>query len=145
MADHPRYWTRRFIDRLVDALNEDEGFQEETALFSDTIVLQCLDTPDGLDVRAAYSIDAGYVSVAVTEEEAPSKALRDSAFDSDYGLARATAPYWIWTQLDQGTMNVVGALASSDYQIDGPRLKIMMNLGILNAMSRVSAGIEKTY
>lgn len=145
MADLPRYWTPGFIDRFVDALNADAEFQREAARFSDVIVLQCLDAPGAKDVRAAYSIDAGYVTVDVTVEDAPSARLRDRAFDASRAMARATAPYSIWKDLDTGALSVLGALASPDYHIDGPRLKIMMNLGIMNQMSRVASGVPKEY
>ena len=145
MPDLPRYWTPAFIDRFVDALNSDPEFQREASRFSDVIVLQCLDAPGGKDVRAAYSIDAGYVTVEVTAEDAPSGRLRDRTFDSSRAMARATAPYGIWKDLDTGTLSVLGALGSPEYHIDGPRLKIMMNLGIMNQMSRVASGVPKTY
>lgn len=145
MTDLPRYWSRAFIDRFVERLNEDADFQREAATFSDTIVLQCLDAPGGRDVGAAYTIDAGYVTVEVVDEAAPSDAVRERPFDASSAMARATAPYRIWKELDSGSMNVLGALASPEYRIDGPRLRIMMNLGIMNHMSRVAALVPKSY
>ena len=145
MTAVPRYWSLPFIDAYVERLNEDEDFQRQTRSFSDTIVLQCLDTPDGKDVRAAYTIDAGYVTADVLEEDSPSTAVRTGDFDVNGALARATAPYEVWSQLDRGELNVMGAMASPDYRIEGPTLKIMMNLGVINALSGVAARMPKTY
>ncbi len=94
---------------------------------------------------AAYHIDEGYVSVDITDDAAPSTVIRDAPFNAREALARATAPYNVWVKLDRGEMTAVGALASPEYVIEGPRLKIMLNMGIFNAMSAVSAGIDKRY
>ena len=145
MTDRPRYWTPAFVETFVDRMNRDAAFQEAISDFSQTIVLRCLDTPDGKDLSAAYSFDEGYVSVDLEVEEAPSMTLRDAPFDGNQAMARSTATYEVWTQLDKGEMTVLGALTSPDYSIEGPKLKIMMNMGIFNAMNDLAASIEKSY
>lgn len=142
----PRYWTPAFIERFVAALNRDSAFQRTAGAFTDTIVLRCFDTPDGEDVSAAYTFDDGrVVDVDLWIDAAPSEAMRADPFDGGEVLARATAPYNVWTRLDKGEMGVMQALASPDYRIEGPRLKIMTHLGVFRGMNRVAAGIEKTY
>ena len=145
MTDVPRYWTRAFIEAFVERLNEDPDFQRHAHRFSDTIVFQCLDTPDGRDVRAAYEIDSGYVSVQITDEEAPSAVVRDGRFDSQSGLARATAPYDVWRRVDDGSLSIMGAMASPDYRIEGSRMKIMLNLSLFDALGKVASGMPKRY
>jgi len=145
MTDLPRYWSRAFIDAFVERLNEDPDFQRHARRFSDTIVFQCLDTPDGRDVRAAYDIDAGYVTVDVLEEEAPSDVVRDGRFDGRFGLARATAPYDVWRRVDDGSLSIMGALASPDYRIEGPRMKIMLHLAVFDALGKVASAMPKRY
>lgn len=145
MTDLPRYWTPAFIEAFVDRLNEDAGFQEHAKRFSDTIVLQCLDTPDGRDVRATYDIDSGYVTVAIVDEPAPSPAVRDGRFDGRNAMARATAPYDVWRRLDDGSLGIMGALASPEYRIEGPRMKIMLNLSVFDALGQVASAMPKRY
>lgn len=146
MPDAPRYWSEAFIEAFVDALNRDDAFQKAARRFSDTIVLRCLDTPDGQDVEAAYTFEHGRVTdVGLWMEDAPSEALRSAPFDKGEALARATASYPTWIRMDKGELNAVGALASPDYKIEGPMFKIMANLGVFNGMTDVASRVEKTY
>lgn len=145
MTDLPRYWSRAFIEAFVEHLNEDPDFQRHAHRFSDTIIFQCLDTPDGRDVRAEYDIDDGFVTVRITDEDAPSATVRDGKFDSHSGMARATAPYHIWRRVDDGTLSIVGAMASPDYRIEGSRMKIMLNLSVLDALGKVASSMPKRY
>lgn len=146
MADIPQFWTPEFIEAFVERMNEDEAFQKAARGFSETIVFRCLDHPSGQDVEAAYAFEGGEVaSVELWMEDAPSDALREAPFDKDAALARATAPYAVWVRLDKGEMTPLGALTSPDYVIEGPKLKIMSNMGVLNGMSAVSRAIPKTY
>lgn len=146
MSDAPRYWTPAFVERFVEALNTDESFQKTARSFSNTIVLRCLDTPDGEDVSAAYTFDDGrVVDVDLWIDDAPSDEMRNDPFDGREALARATASYDIWTKLDKGEMGVMQALSSPDYTIEGSTIKIMSNIGVFRGMNTVAAGVEKTY
>lgn len=145
MPDAPRYWTPEFIEVYVEALNDDPDFQKTARGFSETIVLRCLDA-HGEDVEASYTFEDGeVVDVELWIETAPSDELRDEPFDKNAAFARATAPYAIWCKLDRGEMGVMQALASPDYEIEGPRLRIMANMGVMNGMSAVASNIDKTY
>lgn len=142
----PRYWTPAFIERFVDALNADVEFEKTAGSFTDTIILRCFDTPDGQDVEAAYTFEAGsVVDINVWMDDAPCREMRNEPFDKDEAMARATTTYAIWTKLDQGAMSVLQALTSPDYTIEGPKLKILANISIFNGMNEVAAGVEKTY
>ena len=146
MADAPRYWTPAFIEAFVEAINDDEDFQHTARKFSDTIIFRCLDTPDGKDIEATYEFDEGeIVSVEIWEEDAPSADLRDDPFNKKTTMARATAPYPVWVKLDKGEMNALQAITSPDYEVEGPKLKIMANIGVLNGMGDVAAKVEKAY
>lgn len=146
MADVPRYWTTEFIETFVEAINDDDDFQQTARKFSDTIVFRCLDTPDGKDIEASYEFDEGeIVSVEIWEEDAPSDDLRGEPFDKKTAMARATAPYPVWVKLDKGEMNALQALTSPDYNVEGPKLKIMANMGVLNGMGDVASKVTKTY
>ena len=142
----PRYWSPEFIEAFVEALNEDAAFQQAAGSFSETVVFRCLDTPDGEDVEATYTFEDGeVVDVELWIDDAPSEDLRDEPFDKREALARATATYEVWCKMDRGEMGVLQALASPDYEIEGPKVRIMTNIGVLNGMSTVAANIEKTY
>jgi hypothetical protein len=145
MTDLPRYWTPAFIEAFVERLNEDPGFQHHARRFSSKIVLQCLDTPDGRDIRATYDIDAGYVSVDVVDEDAPSAVVRNGRFDSRSALARATAPYDVWRRVDDGSLSILGAMASPEYRIEGSRMRIMLHLSIFDAQGQVASAMPKRY
>jgi hypothetical protein len=146
MPDAPRYWTADFIAAFVEALNTDAAFAKAAGAFTDTIILRCFDTPAGQDVEAAYAFEDGEVTgVEVWMDDAPCMEMRNEPFDKEEAMARATASYKIWTQLDQGAMSVLQALVSPDYTIEGPRLKILANVNIFNGMNAVAAGLEKTY
>lgn len=142
----PRYWTPAFIEQFVEALNADAAFEKAAGSFTDTIILRCFDTPDGQDIEAAYTFEAGsVVDVNVWMDDAPCREMRNEPFDKDEAMARATATYTIWTKLDQGAMSVLQALTSPDYMIEGPKLKILANVSIFNGMNEVTARVEKTY
>ena len=142
----PRYWTPAFIEAFVDALNDDPGLARTAGSFTDTIVLRCFDTPDGYDVEAAYAFEDGQVvNVEVWMDEAPCMEMRNEPFDKDEAMARATATYAVWTKLDRGEMNVLEALTSPDYMVEGPKLRILANINLLNRMNAVAAALEKTY
>lgn len=142
----PRYWTPEFIEKFVGAMNNDVDFEKTAGSFTDTITLRCFDTPDAQDVEAAYTFEAGRVTdVNVWMDDAPCMEMRHEPFDKNEAMARATATYAIWTQLDRGEMSVIQALTSPDYTIEGPKLKILANIGIFNGMNAVAAVVEKTY
>ena len=142
----PRYWTPAFIEAFVEALNDDPGFEKMAGSFTDTIILRCFDTPDGQDVEAAYAFEDGQVvDVEVWMDEAPCMEMRNEPFDKDEAMARATATYAVWTKLDRGEMSVLAALTSPDYMIEGPKLRILANINLLNRMNAVAAALEKTY
>ncbi len=146
MPDAPRYWTPAFIEAFVEAMNDDEDFMQTTGSFTNTIVLRCLDGPDGQDIEAAYRFEEGaVVDVELWMEEAPCRELRDDPFDKSAALARATATYDIWKRLDRGEIGVVQAIASPEYDVEGNKLKILTHIGILNGMNEVAARVEKTY
>lgn len=144
--DPPRYWTPAFVERFVEALNSDEAFQDTAGTFSASIELRCLDTPDGEDVSATYTFEDGQVvDVDLWIDDAPSNQMREEPIDKDAVLARATAAYDVWVQMDKGEMGAAEALASPDYQIEGSMMQIMSNMGVFRGMNAVAAGVEKTY
>ncbi|WP_103027523.1 SCP2 sterol-binding domain-containing protein [Salinibacter altiplanensis] len=146
MSDAPRYWTPEYVERFVQALNDDDAFQDTAGSFSETIELCCLDTPDDEDVSATYTFEEGQVTDAdVWIDEAPSEQMREEGVDTDAVMARATAPYDVWVQMDQGEMGATEAIASPDYKIDGSMMQIMSNMGVFRGMMSVAADVEKTY
>jgi len=145
MSDLPRYWTQAFLDRFVEAMNSDAGFQKAAKSFSNTVVMQCIDTPDDKDVSIAYHIERGRVRADLREEPAPSADIRRAPFDKRSVFARTTAPYTLWTKLDRGEMGVLSAIRSPDYNVEGSKLKIVANVGLFNAMSAVASRLPKRY
>ncbi|WP_103028386.1 SCP2 sterol-binding domain-containing protein [Salinibacter altiplanensis] len=146
MSDAPRYWMPEYVERFVEALNDDDAFQDTAGSFSETIELCCLDTPDDEDVSATYTFEGGQVTDAdVWIDEAPSEQMREEGVDTDAVMARATAPYDVWVQMDQGEMGATEAIASPDYKIDGSMMQIMSNMGVFRGMMSVAADVEKTY
>ena len=142
----PRYWTPAFVEKFVDALNSSPKFQRAARSFSATIVLRCLDTPDGEDCVSKYSFEKGRCTTHSFEREpAPSSRIRGAAFDKREALARTTAPYAVWTKLDRGEMNVAQALVSPDYSIEGSKLKIMRYIGVFTALGDVASSVQKRY
>ncbi|MEF8817070.1 MAG: SCP2 sterol-binding domain-containing protein [Salinibacter sp.] len=145
MSDAPRYWTPEYVERFVEALNSDDGFQDTAGSFAETIELRCLDTPDSEDVSATYTFEDGeVVDVDLWIDDAPSEQLRDEPV-GDSIMARATAPYEVWVQMDKGEMGATEAIASPDYKIDGSMMQIMSNMGVFRGMMSVAADVEKTY
>ncbi len=78
-------------------------------------------------------------------DEAPCREMRNDPFDKDEALARATATYTVWAKLDRGEMSVLEALTSPEYQVEGPKLRILANINIFNGMNTVAAAVDKTY
>jgi putative sterol carrier protein len=144
MADLPLYWSAAQTAQYVEALNRDEAFQKAARKFDDTVVFRCFDTPEGTDIEVRYRIQNGRVSETRREERAPSRPLRDAPFDKST-FARTSAPYAVWTKLDKGEMNVLQAIASPEYHLEGSKLKIMANIGVFNAMSAVASRMPKRY
>ena len=144
--DVPRYWTPEFVEAFVESINSDEEFQDKAGSFSETIELRCLDTPDAEDVSATYTFEEGrIVDVDLWIDEAPSEQMREEEVDTDAIMARATAPYDVWVQMDKGEMGAAEAIASPDYQIDGSMMQVMSNMGVFRGMMSVAAEVEKTY
>jgi putative sterol carrier protein len=146
MSESPRYWSPEYVERFVEALNSDDEFQDTAGTFSETVELRCLDTPDGEDVSATYAFaDGQVVDVDLWIDEAPSDQMREEEVDTDAIMARATASYDVWVQMDQGEMGAAEAIASPDYQIEGSMMQIMSNMNVFRGMMSVAAGVEKTY
>ena len=144
--DVPRYWTPEFVEAFVESINSDEEFQDKAGSFSETIELRCLDTPDAEDVSATYAFEEGrIVDVDLWIDEAPSEQMRAEEVDTDAIMARATAPYDVWVQMDKGEMGAAEAIASPDYQIDGSMMQVMSNMSVFRGMMSVAAEVEKTY
>jgi putative sterol carrier protein len=146
MSESPRYWTPEFVERFVEALNSDDEFQDSAGAFSETVELRCLDTPSGEDVSATYAFEDGQVvDVDLWIDDAPSDQMREEEVDTDAVMARATASYDVWVQMDKGEMGAAEAIASPDYQIEGSMMQIMSNMGVFRGMMSVAADVEKTY
>lgn len=146
MATPPRYWTPAYIEAFVEAINDDDRFQEMASSFSETIIFRCLDTPDGEDVEASYTFEDGeIVDVDLWVDDAPSEELRGEPFKGRKALARATAPYALWCRLDRGEIGVMQAMASPDYHVEGSKLRIMTHIGIISRMGDIAAAVKKTY
>jgi putative sterol carrier protein len=144
--DAPRYWTPAFVERFVEAVNDDAEFQDTAGSFSETVELRCLDTPDDEDVSATYTFEDGQiVDVDLWIDDAPSEQMREEPVDKDAVMVRATAPYDVWVKMDKGEMGSTEALASPDYQIEGAMMRIMSNMGVFRGMNKVSANVEKSY
>lgn len=147
MPDAPlRYWTLAFIEAFVDAINNHADFEKAARSFTDTIILRCLDTPDGHDVETVYTFEDGQVvDVEVWTEEAPCLEMRHEPFDKDEAMARVTATYAVWTKLDRDEMTVIEALTSPDYKVEGPKLRILAHLNLFNGLNTVARALDKTY
>jgi len=146
MSESPQYWTPAFVERFVEAINNDEAFRDAAGSFSETIELRCLDTPEGEDVSATYTFkDGRVVDVDLWIDDAPSEEMREEPVDEDAVMARATAPYDVWVKMDKGEMGSTEAVASPDYQIDGSMMQIMSNMGVFRGINKVAANVEKTY
>ncbi len=141
----PLYWSAAYLDVFVAALRADADFQKAARKFDGVIVLRCLDSPEGEDVEATYHIQHGEVRIERAAEKAPSASFRGKAFDGARAFARTTAPYRLWTRLDRGEMNVLQAIASPDYHVEGSKLRIMANIGLFNAMAAVGARTPKRF
>jgi hypothetical protein len=145
MTDPQTYWTPEFTDIYVAELNRDPDFQKASRKFTGVLVMRALDAPGGKDVETRYHVDRGTVRVETDREDAPSSALRGRPFDKSRYFARTTAPYPMWCKLDRGDMNVVQAIAHPDYKVEGSKLKIATNIGMLNAMAAVAKRLPKKY
>jgi len=145
MSEPERYWTQPFIDILEKELNRDPGFQKAARKFQGRVALRCLDTPEGKDVEGIYEIDRGRVTIHAEFDDAPSSAIRNRPFDKSRLFARTTAPYDLWVRLDKGEMNVVQAIAHPQYKVEGPKIKIMTNIGVFNTMGDVASRLPKRY
>lgn len=145
MSEPLLYWCEAYTHAFVDALNASAEFQKAARKFDETLIFRCLDTEEGLDIEARYRIEKGRVSVERWAETAPHAGLRNTPFDKKQAMARTTAPYDLWVKLDNGEMNVLGAIRSPEYAVEGSKLKIMSNIGVLNAMSAVGAQMTKRY
>lgn len=142
----PRYWSPAFIERFVERLNSDPEFQKAADSFSETIELRCLSTSKGEDVSATYIFEKGtVVNVDLWIDEAPSEQMRNDPFDGSTILARATAPYNVWVKMDKGELGATEALASPDYRIEGPMMRIMSHLNVFRGLNKVASEVEKTY
>ncbi len=145
MAELPLYWSAAYNRAFLDALNADADFQKAARKFDGAVVFRCLDTAEGLDVEVTYRIQSGRVTDERRAGPAPARAIRDTPFDKQRVFARTTAPYSIWAKLDRGEMNVLQTLTSPDYHLEGPKLKIVANIGMFNAMSAVGSRLPKRY
>ncbi len=144
--DVPRYWTPEFVEAFVEAVNNDEEFQNTAGSFSETVELRCFDTPDEEDVSATYTFEDGQiVDVDLWIDDAPSDQMRDEEVDKSEVMVRATAPYDVWVKMDKGEMGSAEALASPDYQIEGAMMRIMSNMGVFRNLNKVAAHVDKEY
>ncbi len=141
----PRYWTEAFVDALVAELNQNPKFQKAARSFRASVALRVLDTPEGLDASATYTIENGKVVAHKFETWPAGGAMRAMAFDKKQLLARTTASYSTWLKLDKGEINVAQALVSPDYKIEGSKLKIMRHISVFTTMGDVAAQLPKAY
>jgi len=145
MSSAPRFWTEACMTAVAAAFNTSPRFQRAAKSFSETLILRCLDTPDGLDCAVSFFFKKGSC-VAHDFRSAPAPApMRREPFDKEQAMIRSTAPYELWVKLDRAEINVAQAIVSPSYNIEGSKLKIMRFIGVLTAMSAVVAEVEKTY
>ncbi|MEZ4248542.1 MAG: diguanylate cyclase [Polyangiales bacterium] len=114
MSDLPRYWTSEFTEVYLKAMNANPAFQKAAAKMDETIVLRCLDDPDGLDKVVAYRVWNGRIEVVDEREGKAPSAIRNEAFDGSRFLARTTAPYAFWKRLDAKEIGVLHVITSPE-------------------------------
>jgi hypothetical protein len=145
MSDLPRYWTPGFTEVYLKAMNASSAFQKAAAKMDETIVLRCLDDPDGLDQVVAYRIHAGRIEV-VDERTGPAPSpIRNEPFDGSRFLARTTAPYAFWKRLDAKEIGVLHVITSPEYRLEGPKLKVLRHLKAFTLMGDVASDLPKRY
>lgn len=145
MSELHRYWTREFTEVYLKALNADPAFQKAASKMDETIVLRCLDDPDGLDKLVAYRIHHGRMD-AVDEREAKApSALRDEPFDASRHLARATATYAFWRRLDAKEIGVLHIITSPDFRFEGAKLRALKHIKAFTRMGDLLSELPKRY
>ncbi|MCA9667708.1 MAG: hypothetical protein KC503_19045 [Myxococcales bacterium] len=141
-----RLFTRELIEQSIDACNSDPAHLERAKLLTGKVILLCTNTPDGNDARATYEFKAGRcVNWDFEEQPAPSE-MRDEKFTPiKDGIARITATYDMFAQLDRGDIDPAGALNSPDYKIDGNMIMLLPLMQAVNSWTEKVREIEKTY
>lgn len=145
MSDLPRYWTTAFTEVYLKAMNANPAFQKAAAKMDETIVLRCLDDPDGLDKVVAYRIHDGRIDVVDEREGKAPSPIRHEPFDGSRFLARTTAPYAFWKRLDAKEIGVLHVITSPDYRLEGPKLKVLRHLKVFTMMGDVASDMPKRY
>jgi len=145
MSSAPRYWTDACMTVIAAAFNSSERFQRAARSFSETMILRCLDDPEGRDCVAHFIFERGRCTSHRFVTADAGGHLRDAPFNKKAAMIRSTAPYELWVRLDRGELNVAQALVSPSYNVEGSKLKIMRYVSVLTAMNAVVAGVEKTY
>ena len=141
-----RFFSREFIELMVAAYNADEQSRHQARALNGVVVVRCYDRPDGQDVTARYTFEAGRCARFELEEASCGGALREQAFvPLKDGLVRITASYPMFVALDRGEVEPAEALNSADYRIEGPMLLLLPLLPAVNAWSAKARELPKEY
>ncbi|MBW2733686.1 MAG: hypothetical protein JRH20_14965 [Deltaproteobacteria bacterium] len=141
-----RIFSREFTEEVIAACNADLELLAQAKLLSGDMVFLASDTPDSKDVQVRYHFDAGRCTTYDFVEEAAPSALREQSFHAPVdGLARVSAPYKIFVELDKGVMEPADALNSPDYAIEGNKMLLLPLMQAVMAFTEKVRGLPKTY
>lgn len=137
MQFHSKDW----LDVYKEKMNSDPEYLKKNSSFSIKWCNVITDCPGGVDRKEIWIIEKGKcLSLTVEEKPAPSD-FRAEPFDRKKVDYRNTASYEVMAKLFRGEISTLQALRNPNYKVEGPKVKLMTQMGRLNAWNDIAKKI----
>lgn len=125
-----QYLTEEWAQAVTEALNSSEEFKSAAAGQSAKLQQVVTGAPQG-DVKYYFNLENGQATVALGELEGA-----EATITQDYDTAVA---------LDKGELNPQQAFMQGKLRITGNMMKLMQLQGVISALPKAAASVERTY
>ncbi|MEM1530422.1 MAG: SCP2 sterol-binding domain-containing protein [Candidatus Bathyarchaeia archaeon] len=125
-----KYATREYFEMLKDAVNRDDAFKSSDFTSTWAYIFKDKITDENLPLTYIISWENGKIVN-----------VREGKPDENVEL-KFIATYDTWAKIIQGKMNVMSAMMTGKYKIEGPTSKLMKYSQVLSRLTEITKALE---
>ena len=139
----PRFYSKEWIDAVIEKTKVDKEYLKKTKKFKFTPLTIVTNCPDGNDLRLIMQYEKGkIVRFEYDAEPAPARfRMENEPWDPKVSLIKAQAAYDTFVKIHRKEMTLMDAMMSNLYKSDGDFVKAEAMLTYIDAYMQIQASI----
>lgn len=128
-----RYATHEYFEMLKEAVNKDEAFKSSDFTSTWAYIYKDKTTDEGLPLTYIISWENG--KIVDVKEGKPEENVE----------FKFIATYDTWSKIVQGKINIMSAMMTGKYKIEGPTSKLMKYSKVLSRLTEITKSLQVEY